>query len=63
MKTHQGILSSTIQKLIIIIYMIMMSVQIIGIEGMTVSPLKAIGMGVSPLIFLLLLNKFGFYRN
>lgn len=63
MKTHQGILSSTIQKLIIIIYMIMMSVQIICIEGMTVSPLKTIGMGVSPLIFLLLLNKFEYNFN
>ena len=41
---------------------LMMSIQIIGIEGMTISPLKAIGMGVSPLIFLLLLNKFE-YNN
>lgn len=63
MNNYQGISYSTMLKSVVIIYMIMMSVQIIGIEGMTVSPLKAIGMGCSPLIFLLTLQRFEYKFN
>lgn len=63
MSNYQGISFSAMQKSVVIIYMIMMSVQIIGIEGMTISPLKAVGLGFSPLIFLFIIQKFEYNFN
>lgn len=50
--------SLSFSKVVVATYMIMMSVQIIGIEGMNISPLKVVGMVCSPLILCVILNKF-----
>lgn len=55
---RQSYSSLSFSKVVVVIYMIMMSVQIIGIEGMNISPLKVVGMGCSPLILCMILNKF-----
>lgn len=55
---RQSYSSLSFSKVVVVAYMIMMSVQIIGIEGMNISPLKVVGMCCSPLILCIILNKF-----
>lgn len=48
----------TFYKFIVVFYVVLMSVQIIGIEGMRISPVKVAAMGCSPLIMLILWGHF-----
>lgn len=48
----------SLQRCVVCIYLVLMTTQFVGIEGMSISPVKAVAMSFSPLIFILMLHLF-----
>lgn len=58
MKCVQGITYNMLQRVIVCVYLILMTTQFVWIEGMNISPVKVACMSFSPVIFLIMLHKF-----
>lgn len=50
--------STQLQKFVVSFYLILLSTQLVAIEGMNISPVKVAGMTLSPLFYIFLINKF-----